>query len=267
MSDPQPGPLHFFDPNPTGSPLVFLIHALGVDLESWAFQFPALLDAGMRPLAADIPGFGRSPLPAGARWTLPWVAAQLAGLVEQTGQKPVYVVGLSLGGVVAQQFALDYPDRVSKLVLANTFSRLRPRRWNNLAYLAGRFVTANLRGVQSQAEMVAWRIFPDPGQSFLREMLVEKIHRADPRAYRAAMRALAFFNNGRRLQELHIPTLVISGERDNTVPLETQRELAADIPGAKQVIIPDAGHGIIFDQPERFNRALLAFLKGTDTAA
>ncbi len=263
MPEPQQNTLYFFDPNPAGSPLVLLVHALGVDLESWAFQFPALVDAGMRPFAVDIPGFGRSPLPSGVRWTLPWVASRLASLVDQIGRKPVSVVGLSLGGVVAQQFALDYPNLVEKLVLANTFSRLRPHRWNELAYLAGRFITANLRGVRSQADLVAWRIFPNPGQGFLREMLVDKINRADPRAYRSAMRALAFFDNRRRLRQLRIPTLVISAEQDNTVPLETQRELAMNITGAAHVIIPDSGHGVIFDQPDLFNRALITFLRAS----
>ncbi len=253
--------IHYLDPNPAGSPLVLLLHGLGADSESWGLQIPALVEAGMRPLAVDLPGFGRSPLPPGAGWSIPWVAGRLAELIDQAGRPPVCVVGLSLGGVVAQQLALDYPDRVRWLVLANTFSRLRPKRWNELAYLIGRFAAANLRGVKSQARMVAWRVFPAPDKAVLRQMLVEKIQAADPRAYQSAMRALGFFNVRRRLKDICAPTLVISGERDTTVALDNQMDLARDIPGARQVILPDAGHAANVDQPVLFNQAILEFLR------
>lgn len=252
--------LHVVDSNPRGARAVLFLHGLGADSESWLPQQEALNLAGVRSLAVDLPGFGRSPLPAEADWSLSWAARQVSDWIRSNLSQPVVVVGLSLGGVVAQQLALDSPHVCRGLVLVSTFSRLRPKRWNELAYLAARFAAANLRGVNSQANSVAWRVFPRPEQAGLRAMLVEKIHHADPRAYQSAMRSLLFFNSRKRLKEIHIPVLVISGTQDTTVPVENQMDLLRDIPGAKHVLIEGANHAVNIDQPEEFNRALLEFL-------
>jgi 3-oxoadipate enol-lactonase len=74
------------------------------------------------------------------------------------------------------------------------------------------------------------------------------------------MRALARFDVRRRLSDIRAPTLVVTGEEDTTVPPATQRELAEGIPGAQHVTIAGAGHAVIADSPEAFNRTLLAFL-------
>jgi len=91
-------------------------------------------------------------------------------------------------------------------------------------------------------------------------MLVETISRADPRAYRKAMASLGLFNSVKRLGEIKVPTLVVTGADDTTVTPARQRLLVDGIPAARQVIVPDAGHAVPVDQAERFNRELLAFL-------
>lgn len=248
------------DPYPQGTRPVVLIHGLGADGESWALQFPALAAAGFRPLAVDLPGFGRSPAPAG-RWSISNAARAVLGMLQNLSIPRAAIVGLSLGGTVAQSIALLAPEVVEKLVLVSTFACLRPRRWNETAYLLRRFAIANLRGVRYQAETVARRVFPSPEQQILRDLLVQKILAADPRAYRAAMRSLAVFDSRARLASIHVPTLVITGAVDTTVPPRVQAELTA-IPGARQVVIPGGNHAVIADQPERFNQELLAFLTG-----
>lgn len=250
--------LHFLDPNPTGSRAVLLLHGLGADGESWALQFPALAAAGFRPLAVDLPGFGASPAPPG-RWSLRAAAREAAGLLRRLEIDRADVVGLSMGGVAAQLIALETPHLVRKLVLVSTFACLRPKGLSQTAYLLRRFAAANLRGVRYQAGTVAWRVFPDPQQAVLREILVEKILAADPKVYRSAMRGLALFDSRRRLASIRQPALIISGEHDSTVPPQAQRELTA-IPGSRQVIIPGGNHAVIADQPEAFNRALVSFL-------
>jgi 3-oxoadipate enol-lactonase len=89
------------------------------------------------------------------------------------------------------------------------------------------------------------------------------ILQGDERVYRAAMRSLGLFDVQKRLGEIHVPTLVITGECDTTVPLPVQRVLAEKIPGATQVMIPNAGHAVIVDQPEAFNQALRGFIPPT----
>lgn len=251
----------YLDPNPASSQIVLLLHGLGADSESWFFQLDALAQAGFRPIAADLPGFGRSPAPSGRRWTIPYVAHEMVSLLDRLECARADVVGLSMGGIIAQRMALDCPERVRKLALASTFACLRPRRPNELAYLLTRFLKANLRGAQAQAEMVAWRIFPGEEQAEMRRLLVEKILRADPKVYKAAIRAIALFDSRWRLKNLRIPTLVITGAEDTTVSPELQKRLASLIPGARQVVISGGNHGVSADQPEMFNKALIEFLE------
>ena len=251
--------LHFLDPHPTGSPAVLLLHGLGANGSMWALQFNDLIAAGYRPIAPDAPGFGDSPYD-GRGWNFRRVAADLAALLRERETGPADVVGLSMGGVIAQQFALDYPDLVRKLVLVSTFTVLRPSSLSQWLYFFQRLVVVHLVGLEQQSRIVARRVFPAPEQEALREMAAAQIARADPRAYRAAMRYLGLFDSRRRLKEILVPTLVITGERDTTVSPARQKMLADGIPGARQVILPGGGHAVAIDQAEAFNRELLGFL-------
>lgn len=259
--------LYYLDPQEGNAPAVLLLHALGADCETWGYQTEAVIRAGMRPLIPDFPGFGRSALPDGKHWSIQYAAARMTALLDERGVETAAVVGLSLGGTVALQMALDYPQRVTRLVIANSFAALRPNRWNEWLYLGRRFVTASLSGIDAQANRVAWRVFPAPEQAELRAVLVQKVLAANPRAYREAMRSLALFDVRRRLGEINMPTLIISGAEDTTVPLQNQAVLARGIRGAERVIIPRAGHGVSIDQPEAFNRALLKFLGESSDAS
>lgn len=252
-------PLHYFDPNPAGQPAVLLLHGLGADAGSWTLQIPAITGVGFRPIAVDIPGFGLSPY-NGHGWSIRRVADGMAGLLEELQTGPAHVVGLSLGGTIAQQFALDMPHLTRKLVLVSTFAVLRPDNLSGWVYFLQRFILVNTLGLSAQAKVVAKRVFPDPRHEKLRNILVETISHADPRAYRKAMASLGLFNSIKRLGEIKAPTLVITGADDTTVNPARQRLLAAGIPKSQQVIIPDAGHAVPVDQADRFNRELLNFL-------
>ncbi len=250
---------HFLDPNPDGERPVLFLHGLGADAASWSYQLEALAAAGIRPLAVDLPGFGSTPYD-GRGWTLERMAALLAAWLDDQALPQVDLVGLSLGGVVAQEFALTYPQRVRKLVLMNTFAVLRPDSWRTALYFLARFLVVTFVGLEKQAELVAGKIFPAPEQRAQYEALVQTISQADPRAYRAAMRALARHDARQRLGQLPMPTLVMTGAEDTTIHPRHQRLLADSIPGARQVVIPGAGHGMIVEAPQACNRHLLAFL-------
>jgi pimeloyl-ACP methyl ester carboxylesterase len=251
--------LSYLDPNPVGSPVVLLIHGLGADANSWTLQMPELITAGFRPLAVDIPGFGRSPYD-GNGWSIRRVAADMAGLLDELKTGPAHVVGLSLGGTIAQQFALDTPHLTLKLVLVSTFAVLRPGNLSGWLYFLRRFFLVNTLGLPAQSRVVAKRIFPDPRHEQLRMILMETISSADPRAYRKAMASLGLFNSVRRLGEIKAPTLVITGANDTTVSPARQRLLVECIPNARQVVILNGGHAVPVDQGDRFNQELLAFL-------
>jgi pimeloyl-ACP methyl ester carboxylesterase len=252
--------LHYLDPNPSGPRAVLLLHGLGADSGSWALQLPVLAGAGYRPIAPDVAGFGLSPYD-GRGWTIRRVAAQLAQLLEELDCTPAHLVGISMGGVIAQQLTLDFPGLVRRLVLANTFAVLRPADAAGWIYFLRRLLLVHTLGLEAQARFVAARIFPGAEQGALRELLVASIARADPRAYRRAMFSLGTFDSRKRLDRICTPTLIISGAEDTTVGTARQEWLARAIPGARQVVIPGAGHAVTVEQADRFNRELLAFLE------
>jgi 3-oxoadipate enol-lactonase len=251
--------LHYLDPNPSARPAVLLLHGLGADCTSWLLQLPALGQAGFRPIAVDAPGFGQSPYDRRG-WSIRHVAAQMAGLLEELGTGPAHVVGLSMGGVIAQQFALDFPQLTRKLVLTSTFCVLRPESLNGWSYFIRRAAAILFMGINAQAQVVARRVFPDPNDQALREMFLAVVSRADARAYRKAMLALGVFDSRKRLGQIQLPTLVVTGVEDTTVSPTRQKVLAQGIRAARQVIIPDAGHAVPVEQAEAYNRVLLEFL-------
>ncbi|MFH2103156.1 MAG: alpha/beta hydrolase [Chloroflexota bacterium] len=251
--------LHFLDPNPGGAPAVLLLHGMGANCASWSLQIPRLIEAGFRPIAPDAPGFSQSPYD-GTGWTIPRVSAMMMDLLTELGTGPAHVVGISMGGVIAQQLARDQPQMISRLVLVNTFSALRPATLGGWAYFLWRLVLVHTLGLPAQAKVVARRIFHVSEQEDLRKMLITAITQSDPRAYRAAMRSLGLFNSKPWLIDIRIPTLVITADQDTTVNPILQGVLARGISCARQVVITGAGHAVTIDQPEKFNRELLRFL-------
>ena len=254
--------IYYLDYNRNGNPTVLLLHGLGVDGSSWGYQIPALCQADYRPIAPDIPGFGRSDF-RGRRWSIREAAGEINSLLDKLFLGSVVVVGISMGGVIALQLVLDYPEKTNKLVLINTFASLRPKRFDEMAYLVSRFAIANLRGINYQSKIVAQRLFPKPEQAELRQELVDRIRLSDPRVYRAAMRSLGLFNVRKRLGTINVPTLVISGAKDTTVALKNQMELVQGIPGAKHIVVEESGHAVIADQPDHVNRHLIEFIGGS----
>jgi 3-oxoadipate enol-lactonase len=251
--------LHYLDPNPSGGQPVLLLHGLGVNGASWSLQFGVLAENGYRPIAPDARGFGQSRYPGGAM-TVARMAEDMAALLEALGLVSAHVVGISMGGVLALQMALTCASVIEKLVLVNTFARLRPERPSVWAYFAFRMILVHTMGLEAQARAVARRVLPREDQAAMREIMIQTVRQADPRAYRGAMRALALFDVQDRLREIRLPTLLVTGADDNTVPPPLQRKLLLGILGAQQVIIPQAGHAVTADQPEAFNNCLVEFL-------
>jgi len=250
--------IHYLEYNQIGTPPILLLHGLGATGASWGFQIPPLVEARFHVIAPDIRGFGRSSYPGG-RVRVSNLSADMASLLQSLEVGPAHVIGLSMGGAIALQLAFDAPNLVKSLVLVSTFARLRPQNNRLWLYYAFRFLLVHTLGLPTQARMVARRIFPHADQAAFREEFIQQINQADPNGYRAVMRALAFFDVTGRLPEINIPTLVISGEDDTTVALDTQHLLSQRLPNARHVIIPHGGHAITVEQPEIFNETMISF--------
>lgn len=239
---------------------VLLLHGLGVYGESWWHQKQALSQCGYFPIAPDLPGFGKTP-PEDRRWSVKGAAASTLRMLDNLEIDKSVVCGLSMGGAVGLQMAISYPDRLSGLVLINTFSALRPASFSEAFYFVNRGLRAYLLSPGDQADLVAHRIFPQPEHAEWRIRLVESIRASDPKIYRQAMIALARFNVNKHLPKINVPTMVITGAQDTTIPPKVQTRMANRIPSAKQYLIDEAGHGVIVDHFDVVNRLLLEFLE------
>jgi 3-oxoadipate enol-lactonase len=251
--------LSYIDSGLEYSQTVLLLHGLGSTSDSWVYQMPALQEAGFRVLAPDARGFGKSGFPK-EKLTVEKMASDYYALLERLETAPAHVVGLSMGGAAALQFAHSYAHCTRSLVLVNTFAALRPGSLGGWLYFGLRLLLVHTLGLDRQAKFVSRRVFPAPEQELYRQALIEQVRQANPQAYRAAMRALARFNLEARLREISCPTLVITGELDSTIPPKVQKRLAEKITNARHITIPNAGHAVTIDQPEAFNRCLLEFI-------
>jgi pimeloyl-ACP methyl ester carboxylesterase len=240
-----------------GTPVV-LLHGLGSSSADWRYQRSAL-GVDHRLVVPDLRGHGRSPRGRG-RLTAETMAADVAALLDTLGAPPAHVVGLSLGGCVALALALDHPARVRSLTLVNSFARVAsagPRGALRMLARLGLLACAPMRVV---AAHVARGLFPRPDQHELYLAAMERLAANPRRTYLASIRGLASFDVRRRLGDVRCPTLVVTGDRDTTVPLASKRLLQQSIPGAELIVVDDSGHVSPCDQAERFNAVLRAFV-------
>jgi 3-oxoadipate enol-lactonase len=240
-------------------PAVVLIHGGLNDNRLWDDQMGPL-SKSFRVVRFDLRGFGKSPTTTGQYWP----TEDLRALLDFLKIEKATVVGLSLGGIVAADFALEHPERVERLV----------------------FVGAGLRGDRQppdEKSMAAYRALANEGpekyfETFLKADLLAGL-RERPQA-RERMRtlmldnykALTYLRSGlaqapepptiERLGQIKFPTLVIVGSLDSKNLLNIADTLAKGIPGARKLVIPGASHHPPVETPQEFNRALLDFLEG-----
>ena len=238
-------------------PTVVLLHAVGLDLTCWDAQAPALRPK-FRVLRVDLRGHGRSDVPP-PPYTLEGFAEDVHELLGALQLAPAHVIGLSLGGMVAQILALDYPQAVRSLVLADTNSTLPP---DARPAMVERGEAAKRGGMSAVVDTTLARWFT-PG--FLGADVVarcrERLLTDDVQAWAASWRAISELDTEPRLKEVRVPTLVITGEADAAAPVARAQAMAGLIPGARLDIVAGAPHMAPLERPDLFNAAVLEFLQ------
>ncbi|HET9443801.1 MAG TPA: alpha/beta fold hydrolase [Acidimicrobiales bacterium] len=258
----RPGGRLFYRDEGAGDPPVVLLHAFPLGSAMWLRQIAALAPRH-RVVAPDLRGFGASDVPHDpADYSVDRWAGDVAALVSALALPPVVVVGLSLGGYVA--FALlrrgDVP--MAGLVLADTRAgedtpEIRARRTEQQQGLAGSAdptvladtLLTPLVGPRSSAR--------NETLARARELLAANRSAGVVGALDAMKRRP---DSTALLAGIAVPTLVVVGDQDQPSPPEVAREMAGAIPGARVVVVPDAGHLTNLEQPDAFNRAMRDFL-------
>lgn len=239
-----------------GQALLF-IHGLGSSRRDWELQQNEFCKS-FQVITFDLRGHGQSDKPT-SPYTMPQFAADTAGLLRALKVASAHVVGLSLGGSVAFQLAVDYPELVKTLVIVNSAPEFVIRTFKDRIRVWQRFAIVRLLGMRKMGEVLSKRLFPKPEQEPLRAVFVERWAENDPRAYQSAMRALVGWSVTDRLASIRCPVLIVAADQDYT-PVAVKQEYAKRIAGAELAIIPDAHHATPVEQPERFNTVLSDFL-------
>ncbi len=227
-----------------GEPIL-LAQGLGGDVEHWGDAFLGRLARRLEVIAFDHRGMGRSP-GGPDPFSIADLADDAAGLLDHLGLPDAHVLGLSMGGMVAQELALRHPGRVRTLVLASTFAGGESALATYPPAVQA-FTRPLLRGGRPPAALTA--LVADQARRF-------GVARDDAalRTILTQLAAVGGHDTLARLGEVTAPTLVLHGERDPAVPVANARILADAIPGARLVVLPGAGHVPFWQQPEHCAR-------------
>lgn len=241
-----------------GTPLL-LLHGLGSSCRDWEYQIPVLAEQ-YRVIAMDMRGHGRSDKPR-ERYSIRGFAGDVEALIEHLNLGPVHVLGLSMGGMIGFQLAVDQPHLLKSLCVVNSAPQVKVQNANDVWQYAKRWGLARLLSMETLGKAIGRNLFPKPEQDDLRRKIASRWAENDKRAYLASFDAIVGWGVQHKLGRITCPTLIISADRDYT-PVSLKEAYVKLIPHAKLVVIKDSRHATPLDQPQEFNRVVLEFING-----
>ena len=255
----------YYELHGSGSPLV-LIPGLGYDGWMWHRMIPGLAEH-FQVIRIDNRGSGQSDAPPGA-YTAQMLAADVVGMLDAFGLPQAHVMGHSMGGFIAQALAIDYPERVDRLILSATnfggprHAPITPEALAVLTDLSGDPVARLRRGIDVSCAPG----FAEANPAFVDDWVDYRVRNPiNPTGYQSQLaiglsllpEAAAFES---RLPQVEAPTLILFGEHDRVVPPANAELLAGVLPHSRIELLPDAGHFFPFETPEAANAAVVRFL-------
>lgn len=244
----------------TAQHTVVLSHALGQDHSMWDTVANAL-SHHCRVICPDTRGHGRSEIPD-EPLSMAELAADAARLIDELAGESVIWVGLSMGGMIGQELALRHPDKVKALVLSNTASAYAEAAKEAIGQ---RIDTVEAHGLQGISTHTMARFFTEgfrQAQAATVARHQRLLEATDPEGYTACAAAVCEMNTTARLGGIKVPTLVMTGERDEGSTSDMALALAHSITGAQLSILPDCAHLSAVEQPQAFIDAVSEFIAG-----
>jgi 3-oxoadipate enol-lactonase len=237
---------------------VVLVHAIGMDHRMWDDLAP-FLARQFRVVRVDLRGHGASPVPP-RPYSLEALAGDVAAVLDRLAIAKAHLVGLSLGGMIGQAFALEHAGRLGRLVLANTTSSYGPE---GRSMWQARAKAVEAGGLAAIKDMVMSRYFSDPFRERNPRVVEETARRfleTPAQGYLGCCDAIAELDFTADLSRIHARTLAIAGEKDVGTPPSMSEAIAARIPGARLAVIPGAAHLSAVEKPAQFNALVRDFL-------
>jgi len=237
-------------PVPAAQPPVFFVHGAGGSHQHWLYQVRDLPEAAS--YAPDLPGHGRSG--GGGRNQIPAYGDWLVGLLDELELEQAILVGHSMGGAIALDLALRYPQRVAGLGLVATGARLR---------VAPALLDALRQEPESGVKMIAdWSFGPEAPQEICR-LARRQMNMVAPDVLYGDFVACDEFDVVGRLDEIEAPAFVLCGTQDRMTPVKYATFLRDQIEGATLTLAEGAGHMVMLEQPRAVTEALASFLEST----
>lgn len=246
---------------PETAPTVCITHSLASDGGSWAEQVPALLHAGFRVLRIDMRGHGGSD-PVAGDYTMTDLAGDVLLVLDGLSIPRVHYIGLSIGGMLGQAFALDHQSRLISILWCDTLPASPPgaaeiwgprikavREANSLAPIAAASMDRYLSPAFKSRNPSRWKQIEDT------------IRGTTAQGYLGCAAAIMNYDFVPRLPSIRVPTLVVCGEHDAGTPAAENRRLASLVPGGRYEEIAGMRHFPNVEAPEAFNRTMLGWLE------
>jgi pimeloyl-ACP methyl ester carboxylesterase len=249
-----------------GEPLV-LIMGLGGGSSMWWRQV-AFFSPEYRVVVYDSRGVGRTDKPD-MPYSMDMLVGDAAGLLERLGIASAHIYGVSMGGMVAQELALRYPESVSSLVLGATTcggGHATMPSQETLQKLFGIMTLSPEEAVKVATSVTFSPTFIERHPDKINDWLIKGAESPpSPMGFKRQAEAAAGFDTYDRLPQIRVPTLILAGTADQLIPSDNSRILASRIPDAKLVLLEGAGHGYLWEAEEEANRTVHDFLRKHST--
>ncbi|MBK6406252.1 MAG: alpha/beta fold hydrolase [Holophagales bacterium] len=243
------------------APTLLLVMGMSFSARAWG-PLPERLAREFRVVVFDNRGSGESTAPL-RPFGMSDLADDAAAVLEAAGAGPASVFGISMGGMIAIELALRHPDRVSALALGATFGGWRESRKASLQVMAELIAGGALSRMGSHRLIAGALVSKELAGSDLARFgaWVETTGRVGPRVLALQLAAVTAWDATPRLGEIRVPTLAITGDADQLVPVANSRRIVTAIPGARLVLLPGAGHCFPLERFEETARAVTAFFR------
>jgi 3-oxoadipate enol-lactonase len=241
------------------APVVTLSNSLAANLSMWEPQMEPLLRS-YRVLRYDTRGHGRTEAPDGP-YSFDMLASDVRALLSALGIEKTHFLGISMGGMIGQKLALDAPELLHSVILCDTTSRIPPEArpvWDE------RIRAVQAQGMEQHILPTLERWFTPPFRKSHPEVMERfgaMIRATKPAGYVGCAHAIRDLDFSDQLQRINVPTLIITGAEDPSFPITVSEDLHRRIARSRLVVLKSAAHLPCAEQSERFNEAVLSFLK------